>query len=317
MGTNLKDKEMKEPQRQDTMPCLARHGSDTDTSIAIDNHDKEQNMKESQERQDTVSCIRGGDTSTTKIPSAQQLGIIFDIDGTLIAEGKGVHGIRIRPGTVEFLQWCHQRGHALALWTKAHRGWADQVTIKICQAVHPHHTCNAAPCRQTFDFCWDRTKLRRQQSPSVIWNQRAHSQAGASNPCKWCEAYSNSCHQCECDWNYQCPCQEVKDLRRVWSPYDSQGKDPETMRFVKDRTLLVENTPQNCIYNYGNAIYVPTYGGDAREGNLWEQFQRFIVEELEPCESVRRVRKCSHGTAYHACYEQSWWTRYDDEEQGL
>ena len=56
-------------------------------------------------------------TGPEKNEGCQPLGIIFDIDGTLIAEGKRIHGVHIRPGTIELLSWCKERGHGVALWT--------------------------------------------------------------------------------------------------------------------------------------------------------------------------------------------------------
>jgi len=101
----------------------------------------------------------------------------------------------------------------------------------------------------------------------------------------------------------------VKDLRKIWySPEEA------TNGFVKERTLIIEDTPQNCRYNYGNAIYVPTYRGypGEEEGtgdgerSIFSRLRRFFETELETCENVRFVKKCLHGEYYHACYQQSW-----------
>jgi len=37
--------------------------------------------------------------------------------------------------------------------------------------------------------------------------------------------------------------------------------------WTKERTVLVENTPQQCVHNYGNAVYVPTYEDRVVERN--------------------------------------------------
>lgn len=247
----------------------------------------------------------------------EPLGIIFDIDGTLIAEGERVRGVIVRPGAIEFIRWCKQRGHAVALWTKGHDYWGTHVLMKICKAVMgpQHHEECHRDCRETFSFCWGGDKLRRQQVESPYkksldsslwkWSDSSSSSCG----CKWCEAYSFECHQCECHFNYTCPCSTVKDLRKVW-----RDQTEETQHFVKERTLIVENTPQNCIYNYGNAIYVPTFRGSLVSINIFAPFQRFIQAELETSENVRTIQKCSHGKTYHACFEQSWITKYASEE---
>mmetsp|Transcript_4392 Transcript_4392/g.5041 ORF Transcript_4392/g.5041 Transcript_4392/m.5041 type:complete len:276 (+) Transcript_4392:55-882(+) len=253
-------------------------------------------------------------TSTAALhdESKSMLGIIFDIDGTLIAEGKEIHRIIIRPGTIEFLQLLHQRGHALALWTKAHRQWGEAVAKKICEAVHQesnHKCCGTGSnfCRHTFDFVWcGEEKLKRRQQPSHRWLYHSNKDVTLDGlECRWCEAYSRTCQQCSCHYNYRCPCSDVKDLRKVWYSHED-----ETKRFTKERTLLVENTPQNCIFNYGNAIYFPTFRGcqssKASSSSIYDAFGKFIIEKLEPSADVRKVKKCSHGSSYHACYEQSW-----------
>lgn len=75
-----------------------------------------------------------------------------------------------------------------------------------------------------------------------------------------------------------------------------------------ERCLIVENTPQQCIYNYSNAIYVPTYQGYETESDKEPIFGRLknSILELEQADNVRHVRKCTHPTGPHACFYQSW-----------
>ena len=228
---------------------------------------------------------------TAKYP----LAFIFDIDGTLIAEGDNVVGVQIRPGAVAFLQTCRQRNHRVALWTAAPQSWAATVLRKLCTAVHPDHQCTGGTCRKTFDFCWAGDKQRAQRSGKMS-NENI-------DTCQWCQFYSSRCQRCCCfAYVYECPCRYVKDLGKVW-----YGSDPETQGFIKDRTLIIENTPQQCIYNYGNAIYVPTYKGGHRD-DIFDQLRVFMEDQLEPETSVRAVRKCFHRSGPHACFEQVWWT---------
>jgi hypothetical protein len=240
---------------------------------------------------------------TARIP----LTIIFDIDGTLIAQSRHIRGIRIRPGAVEFIHWCRKPGHFVALWTKAPAFWANQVSKKFSTLIHPGHSCKGGhECRKTFDFCWDGSRVRRQRYPSkTYWGKSSSvdedTQQVDIRGCLWCDAYSEECHECEC-WSDECPYQSIKDLRTVW--FDG-GK--ETQNFVKERTLIVEDAPQNCIFNYGNDVYVPTYGGSLKPYQMmFEKLQVFVEETLEVCENVRQVPKCAHGKSYHACCEQSW-----------
>jgi len=256
-----------------------------------------------------------GITTPNKIdllPHNQRLGIIFDIDGTLIAEGRHIHTIIIRPGTIPFLHWCKRRGHSIALWTKAHSSWANNVAMKLRKSValyQKEQSFSGADFNvaELFDFIWSSDKLTRQNYPSIKSIYNSYIDTGIE--CKWCEVYSSRCGQCTCHYNYTCPCREIKDMRKVW-----YSQSTETRNFTKERTLMVENTPQNCIYNYGNAIYVPTYSGYLNRENVFERFQLYLERDIECCENVRAVKKCNHSSTYHACYEQSW--LLDDGDDG-
>lgn len=241
------------------------------------------------------------------IEPSKRLGIVFDIDGTIIAEHQNPYNnfhnrIILRPDIIEFLALCKRRGHSLALWTKGHSTHGYHINHYICKKVNPQHICYGK-CRNTFDFVWGGEKLRKRQFPSHRWQSKTMLDFnGAETECKWCEVYSANCQQCTCYTNYRCPCMEIKDLRSIW-----HSSREECNKFIKSRTLIVENTPQNCIYNYGNAIYVPTFSG-FQSDDVFERLRRYIVDVLEPCEDVRYVQKCSHGQHYHPCYEQSWLT---------
>ncbi|CAB9500171.1 expressed unknown protein [Seminavis robusta] len=242
------------------------------------------------------------------------LGIVMDIDGTLIRESRHLTGIRIRPHVVEFLVWCRQQGHRLALWTAGDKTWADRVLRKLCPLVQEglgnggvHDDCPHG-CRLTFDFCWggDRMRQERPLGYGEILKRKQQISRGVipKNQCHWCEFYKDNCRACQCyiDPN-QCFCRGSKDLRKVW-----YNQDEETLQFHRERTLLVENMPQNCRYNYGNAIYVPTYRGSA-EDSVFAALQVYIAQVLEQYTDVRYVCKCHHPKGAHACLEQSWWNK--------
>jgi hypothetical protein len=223
-----------------------------------------------------------------------RLCMIFDVDGTLIAEGDGINHIIIRPGAVDFLKWAlEERGHTLALWTAATSGWADRVATKLCRALQDEHE----DCPKTFAFVWTGEKMRMQKKITQ-----------ADDGCMWCECYSKRCKRCCCILGAipYCPCRYIKDLGKVWHL--------DEFKFERESTLIVENTPQQCIRNYGNAIYVPTYRG-SQIGEDKDMFQRMkrLVQELEQARDVRFVKKCDHRQGPHGCFEQLWW-RYPLEE---
>lgn len=248
----------------------------------------------------TMYCQPIGNELQQQDEQTCPLAIIFDLDGTLVAEGNNVFGIVERPGAVDLLRWCLERGHAVAVWTAAHSGWANRVARHFCQAVQQdNHRCAGVKCTRTFDFVWDGTKQREQRGMSSKYTV----EDGDDYRCRWCMFYGGMCQRCSCYGAAMfCPCRYTKDLGKVW-----ESETQETARFVKERTLIVEDTPQQCIYNYGNAIYVPKYKGRCNvDKDLFERFKLYIVV-LEEAENVRLVQKCSHPRGPHACYEQVWW----------
>lgn len=256
------------------------------------------------------------------IPSSKRLGVIFDIDGTFIAEHPNTDFSRriiLRPDTIQFLSWLKNRGHSIALWTKGHITHADNVKDFICkQVAAANFETNQETFDFDFDFVWGGERMRRRSIPSHRY-QTMSSFSSLGTECKWCEAYSSRCQQCTCYINYRCPCMGVKDLRYAWNPKRNKNRNKDRTGtatktdakiadlFRKENTLIVENTPQNCIYNYGNAIYVPTFSG-MKNDDVFQRLQKYIMDALEKCDDVRTVSKCSHGQGYHACYEQSWLT---------
>ena len=50
----------------------------------------------------------------------------------------------------------------------------------------------------------------------------------------------------------------LKPLRKVW-----RTKHLRSLGFTRGRTLIVEDTAENCTENFGNAIYVPSYSATA------------------------------------------------------
>jgi NLI interacting factor-like phosphatase len=275
-----------------------------------------------------------------RLPSraSRPLGIIFDLDGTLVAEPHDddhpgdnfvPDEVFLRPGVRRLLAWCSQRGHSLAVWTAAHAGWAHYVSWKLLQATDSESsTSSSSPSESLprFEFVWDQSRLKKRrriprdahgvetQGPVVAARaddaatSAATTTTANTTSCCWCGPYRHDCDRCECRNNrvFQCPCRFTKDLTKVWSKKRALGGS-----FSRARTLLIENTPQQCLSNYGNAVYVPTYRGD-REDRVLDRLQSLILQ-MESVEDVRAASKCSCpvsservGRLVHACRVQSW-----------
>lgn len=59
----------------------------------------------------------------------------------------------------------------------------------------------------------------------------------------------------------------------------------------KDNTLIIEDTPETCIKNYGNAIYVPPFeSGGGEDENVLTKLMSFI-KQLDSNGRIRSTEK--------------------------
>lgn len=77
----------------------------------------------------------------------------------------------------------------------------------------------------------------------------------------------------------------LKQLRNVWN------KGPlRSMGAKKNNTIIIEDTPDTCRKNYGNAVYVTPYEGQASDGTLvWLGI--YLARYVLPALDVRRIDK--------------------------
>lgn len=244
--------------------------------------------------------------------SPARLGLVFDIDGTLIAQPPPNGEIIVRPGTIEFLADCLAAGHGLALWTAGNDVWAARVAAVLCTRVQAHrqkqrrkdkqrvlpHVCNDPyNCQETFSFVWDCRQLEQQEA--------AYKGPEAISPCSqcmFCGPYAQECTYCPCvvgDDEEECRCRSIKPLRKVW-------ECPPDARFAVDGVLMIENSPEKCIFNMDNAIFVPTFRPGSPHESIWKKLAKFL-QTIPEGTSVRDIVKCNHGNAPHACRKQAWW----------
>ena len=136
----------------------------------------------------------------------------------------------------------------------------------------------AMTCRRTFDFVWSKEKNLKLQINQQHTGKIDIKHQQQIDDCKWCEIRS-----CVFSVGYKSVPMYL-DISQIFFGYSTtiHQTEDETYRFTKQRTVIVEDTPQYCPYNYGNAIFVPTYKGDTK-------MQSFLEDELECCEDVRFV----------------------------
>lgn len=61
------------------------------------------------------------------------------------------------------------------------------------------------------------------------------------------------------------------------------------LRWRLERMLIVDDTPEKCVRNYGNAIYVRPYEGDPEDNEL--SLLAAYLQSLKDCPNVRTVEK--------------------------
>ena|SRR5437870_11168265 len=76
----------------------------------------------------------------------------------------------------------------------------------------------------------------------------------------------------------------IKPLRKIWKTQMAKSNG-----WNRYNTLIIENTPQTCLQNYGNAIYVNTYYGSDEDDTLFRLIE--YLETFLDCKNVRRYDK--------------------------
>lgn len=273
-----------------------------------------------------------------------ELAIIFDIDGTLIAEQaepcdrSSSPSYIIRPGARELLRWLFARNHKLALWTMGNQIHVERVLDELGFTEEDFVSIWAAGGKEAY--------IRKQQQPPIEcqdgdttssrycccclwWKTMVQGGSKSSRECQWCGVYRKVCQRCQCHLGRQqhdnhrlCPCRSVKDLRKVWYSSDEVIQSI----FFQHNTLIVENTPQQCVFNLDNMILIPSYyyntvgeeTTNEEELCLLTSLQEWIERKLETADDVRKVQKCNccvvnnnegdEEIRHHACLAQMWWT---------
>jgi hypothetical protein len=76
-------------------------------------------------------------------------------------------------------------------------------------------------------------------------------------PSDFHSAFLFTWHRKKCEVVYKtmgCEAIWLKPLNKIWKTKWAQKKG-----FTKHNTVIIEDSPENCYKNYGNAIYVPEY----------------------------------------------------------
>ena len=88
----------------------------------------------------------------------------------------------------------------------------------------------------------------------------------------------------------------IKELKKVWRKYP---------QFSKSSTIIVDDRPENCVRNFGNAVYIPAFDLKAygfspiQNDDYLLRLCFFISCALPPGTNVRYVEK--RGWQNHPC----------------
>lgn len=97
--------------------------------------------------------------------------------------------------------------------------------------------------------------------------------------------HSEHCHKRYGSGCGECPAFITqKRLINVWrtNKYRNLG-------VKRENTIIVDNTPEVCVKNYGNAIYIRTFQGESNDEELIKL--KSYLSSLVNCRDVRKVEK--------------------------
>jgi hypothetical protein len=174
-----------------------------------------------------------------------------------------------RPHVDEFLTYCFQRFDAVAIWTHASEEWANFIVTTVLKRK-----------KADFAFVWSANDKR--YTKVTLASRTGAAIVEATMACGGFDAYGAG-------GSYV----NIKELKKIYSAYP---------RFSKKHTIIVEDTPENCARNFGNAIYIPAFGATTSafaQPNALTQLQQAAIKDgdnflLKLCfyfESLRRHKK--------------------------
>jgi len=113
-------------------------------------------------------------------------------------------------------------------------------------------------------------------------------------PCRFREAFLFTWHIKRCNVKYQrtglmtTKLVILKRLNKVWSK-----KWTKKIGMTRNNTIIIEDTPSNCLNNYGNAVYVSEYNRfklKAQEDDTLPKLQLYL-DHLSAHQTVRNIEK--------------------------
>jgi RNA polymerase II subunit A small phosphatase-like protein len=91
----------------------------------------------------------------------------------------------------------------------------------------------------------------------------------------------------------QCTYASVKPLIKIWR--SSIGR---TNGYTKHNTIIIEDTPENCVKNYGNAIYVEPFDLYNKADNTLLHLIEYIKSLFVLYDQIGTIRNCEKRSWY-------------------
>lgn len=215
--------------------------------------------------------------------SKKDKNIILDIDGTLIDSVPADYAIENnlpkpdivspwgdfiykRPHLDDFLKYCHMNFKNVAIWTAGDDAWADLIVSKIldpslASSKKGKRLVSSAGCTPISSPIRRRPILDeielKSDSSDESTDLESEDECEIEEPNTFSFVYSfERCKPIiikdrKTDKSYQ---YYSKPLKKIW-----KCKTLRSMGFTRQTTLILEDTPENCVDNYGNAIYISSY----------------------------------------------------------
>ena len=190
------------------------------------------------------------------------LALVLDIDGTCLSDDACPTHItkqHLRPGLQDFLDWAFGTCLAVGIWTAASGGWAETFCSVLAEADRERGEGGGRP----WAFVWNgaRVTLRAQTRGEL--------------GCYGGGLGSNRL--------------VTKRLRKIWN-----NSGLRALGYERHCTLIVDDTPSVCSDNFGNAVYVPTYCGEAEDDDVLVRLRGYLESvnsRIKAGGSVRALEK--------------------------
>ena len=185
------------------------------------------------------------------------------------------HIIYFRPYLIQFMKYLFSNKNIahIAIWTASSPQWFD-IVLKYCDPIGKY--------KEKYAFIWDSKRIAIKRA-----------KLNEKNNNKWNKYDLFDCiNDCTNYVGYH------KPLSKVWrSKYLKQR-----LGFKRSNTIIIEDTPSNCVNNYGNAIYIKSFQCIIKQKKLKQHSTQHLCKDIETKKLNLKDCKNNFECEYN-CYE--------------